>query len=121
MRPATKRSSSLKTLLALGLFFSVGTVLAQVPVDMLLAGHFHVGGTTRTTTRYNIDNFAALIVAAGTTTSTRGRGQNNSLNVIRIESPTITIAQYQWQSGRSRFDLAASEKFVRSEAGWSPA
>ena len=96
-------------------------VLAQIPVDLLLAGHFHVGGTTRTTTRYQTDNFAALIVAAGTTTSTRGRGQNNSLNVIRIDSPTIEIAQYQWQPERGRFDLASTEKFVRSENGWARA
>ena len=60
-------------------------ILAQIPVDMLLAGHFHVAGTNRTTTRYKIDNYSALIVASGTTTSTRGRGQPNSLNVIQIE------------------------------------
>jgi 3',5'-cyclic AMP phosphodiesterase CpdA len=93
-------------------------VLAQIPVDLLLAGHFHVGGTTRTTTRYKIDNFAALIVAAGTTTSTRGRGQSNSLNVLRINSPAIEIAQYQWQPGRGEFDLANREKFLRHATGW---
>jgi 3',5'-cyclic AMP phosphodiesterase CpdA len=96
-------------------------VLAQIPVDLLLAGHFHVGGTTRTTTRYKIDNFAALIVAAGTTTSTRGRGHPNSLNVIRIDSPAIKIAQYRWQSENRGFDLAVTEKFVRSETGWETA
>jgi 3',5'-cyclic AMP phosphodiesterase CpdA len=96
-------------------------ILAQIPVDMLLAGHFHVGGATRTTTRYKIDNFAALIVAAGTTTSTRSRGQNNSLNVIRIDSPAIEIAQFQWRPERSGFDLAETEKFLRGQTGWEPA
>jgi 3',5'-cyclic AMP phosphodiesterase CpdA len=96
-------------------------ILAQIPVDMLLAGHFHVGGATRTTTRYKIDNFSALIVAAGTTTSTRGRGHPNSLNLIRIDSPTIEIAQYQWLAGRGGFELGATERFVRGDAGWEPA
>ena len=101
-------------------------VLAQIPVDMLLAGHFHVGGTTRTTTRYKIDNFAALIVAAGTSTSTRGRGQPNSLNVIRIDKcqsgsdPAITIAQHQWHPDRATFELSRSEKFTRTATGWTP-
>jgi len=96
-------------------------VLAQIPVDMLLAGHFHVGGTTRTTTRYKIDNFDALIVAAGTSTSTRGRGHPNSLNVIQIDSPAIEIARYQWQPEHGGFGLADTEKFVRSETGWETA
>jgi 3',5'-cyclic AMP phosphodiesterase CpdA len=96
-------------------------VLAQIPVDMLLAGHFHAAGTTRTTTRYKIDNFAALIVAAGTTTSTRGRGHPNSLNVIRIDSPVIEVTQYQWQSAPGGFHLAATEKFVRGDGGWENA
>jgi 3',5'-cyclic AMP phosphodiesterase CpdA len=96
-------------------------ILAKIPVDMLLAGHFHVGGTTRTTIRYKIDNFSALIIAAGTSTSTRGRGQPNSLNVIQIESPTTIIAQYRWHAERGTFDLFASERFVRTKTGWVPA
>ena len=96
-------------------------VLAQIPVDILLAGHFHVGGTTRTTTRYKIDNFSALIVASGTSTSTRGRGQPNSLNVIQIDGPIVTIAQYRWQADRGMFDLFSTERFVRTGKGWTAA
>ena len=96
-------------------------VLAQIPVDMLLAGHFHVGGTTRTITRYKIDNYSALIVAAGTSTSTRGRGHPNSLNVIRIAPPTIAIARYEWRPDHAGFDLSATDKFSRSGNGWAPA
>ena len=95
-------------------------ILAQIPVDMLLAGHFHVGGTSRTTTRYKIENYSALIVAAGTSTSTRGRGQPNSLNVIQFECPEVTIAQYQWRAERGAFDLFGRERYVRGANGWSP-
>jgi 3',5'-cyclic AMP phosphodiesterase CpdA len=96
-------------------------ILAQIPVDMLLAGHFHVGGTSRTIARYKIDNYSALIVASGTTTSTRGRGQPNSLNVIQIERPRIKISQYRWRAERGAFDLFSLEEFVRTENGWTPA
>jgi 3',5'-cyclic AMP phosphodiesterase CpdA len=94
--------------------------LAQIPVDMLLAGHFHVAGTTRTATRYKIDNFSAIIVASGTTISTRGRGQPNSLNVIQIETSTITIAQHQWRTQTGAFDLFSTERFVlRFKGSWN--
>jgi 3',5'-cyclic AMP phosphodiesterase CpdA len=96
-------------------------VLAEIRVDILLAGHFHIGGTHDTTARYKIDSYSALIVASGTSTSTRGRGQPNSLNVIQIDSPKVTISQYRWERERNVFDLFSVERFVRSEEGWMPA
>jgi 3',5'-cyclic AMP phosphodiesterase CpdA len=93
-------------------------ILAQVRVDMLLGGHFHFAGTSQTTARYKVGDYAALIVASGTTTSTRERGQPNSLNVIQIDAPFITIAQYRWNPAREAFDLFSTERFVRTENGW---
>ena len=95
--------------------------LAQVPVDMLLAGHFHAASTTRTTTRYKIENFSALIVASGTPISTRERGQPNSLNVIEINAPTITITQHRWEATRRGCELFSTERFMRSSIGWTRA
>ncbi|PYK11387.1 MAG: metallophosphatase [Verrucomicrobia bacterium] len=82
--------------------------LAQIPVDMLLAGHFH-------------DNFSALIVASGTAISTRGRGQPNSLNVIDIEALNISITQHRWDPNRAGFEPFSTERFVRMANGWTPA
>ena len=96
-------------------------VMAQIRIDMLLAGHFHIGGTTRTIARYQIDNYCALIVASGTSMSTRGRGQPNSFNVIQIERPRAKISQYRWQPERGAFDLFSTEEFVRTESGWMSA
>ena len=93
-------------------------ILAKISVDMLLAGHFHVAGTRRTVTRYKINNYSALIVASGTATSTRGRGQPNSFNVIEIERPRVKILQYRWRPERATFDLFSTEEFVRAEKGW---
>jgi len=95
--------------------------LAQVPVDMLLAGHFHAASTTRTTTRYKIENFSALIVASGTPISTRERGQPNSLNVIEINAPTITITQHRWEATRRGCEPFSTERFMRSSIGWTRA
>jgi hypothetical protein len=59
-------------------------------------------------------------VASGTTTSTRGRGQPNSFNVIQIERPRVKISQYHWRPERGAFDLFSIEEFVRTENGWAP-
>ncbi len=93
--------------------------LAECRVDMLLAGHFHIGSTGYTATRYRIENYSALIVSSGTSTSTRGRGQPNSLNVIRIDGAKIAIARYTWRPEQGAFDLFSTEKFSRTENGWT--
>ncbi|HAV35043.1 MAG TPA: metallophosphatase, partial [Massilia sp.] len=50
-------------------------VFAECGVDVLLAGHMHVSHAASTAMRYQIDAYAALVVQAGTATSTRGRGE----------------------------------------------
>ncbi len=94
-------------------------VLAEIRVDMLLAGHFHIGGTRNATARYEMTDYCALIIAAGTSISTRGRGQPNSFNVIKIDVPSATILQYRWRPDSVRFNLASEEKFVRHSDGWT--
>src|SRR5215212_2265019 len=81
--------------------------LAECQVDMLLAGHFHIADVCHTARRYNMPGFSALIVSSGTSTSTRGRGQPNSLNVIQIEQATITIDRRLWQPESSQFAPAS--------------
>ncbi|HEY0369226.1 MAG TPA: metallophosphoesterase [Chthoniobacterales bacterium] len=92
--------------------------LADCRVDMLLAGHFHIADIGYTAKRYHLPGYSALIVSSGTSTSTRGRGQPNSLNVIKIESPHITIDRYTWRPETNLFDLLSSEAFERTSDGW---
>jgi 3',5'-cyclic AMP phosphodiesterase CpdA len=92
--------------------------LAQCQVDLLLAGHFHIADIGQTTKRYDMPGFSALIVSSGTSTSTRGRGQPNSLNVLRIEPRQITIDRRVWHSAEQAFELFSSEEFHCSKNGW---
>ncbi|MEY2562712.1 MAG: hypothetical protein QOH88_905 [Verrucomicrobiota bacterium] len=94
------------------------TTLAECGVDLLLAGHFHIADTTQTAKRYEMPGYSAIIVSSGTTTSTRGRGQPNSFNVIRIEPTSITIERRVWRRASAAFEILSVEDFHRSDAGW---
>jgi 3',5'-cyclic AMP phosphodiesterase CpdA len=93
--------------------------LAESRVDLFLAGHFHVGASGPTTARYPIESYSALIVSSGTSTSTRLRGQPNSLNVIQIDGAKIMIARQTWRSQQGVFDLFSTERFSRGKNGWT--
>jgi 3',5'-cyclic AMP phosphodiesterase CpdA len=92
--------------------------LAECGVDLFLAGHFHIADTSQTAKRYQLLGYAAIIVSSGTSTSTRGRGQPNSLNVIRIEQRRLTIERRVWRPASGLFDVSSIEKFRRAENGW---
>lgn len=92
--------------------------LATSGVDLLLAGHLHASHAGTTALRYPINGYAALTVQAGTATSTRGRGEANSFNIIRIEAQQITIERITWNIASASFELAASEDFVRDGRRW---
>ena len=92
--------------------------LAECRVDLLLAGHFHIADTGQTATRYKMPGYSAIIVSSGTSTSTRGRGQPNSLNVIQIDRPNLTIERRTWRPASGLFDVLSVELFRHDGAGW---
>ena len=92
--------------------------IAECSIDILLAGHFHIADVGYTAKRYNIPGYSALIVSSGTSTSTRGRGQPNSLNMICIDRPTISIQRQIWNSETRGFDGLLLERFHRTPDGW---
>lgn len=96
-------------------------VFAQCGVDVLLAGHMHVSHAASTATRYQIDAYAALVVQAGTATSTRGRGETNSFNVLRVEPERVEVDRYGWDVVGGAYRVVLTEKFVRSGSVWAPA
>jgi predicted phosphodiesterase len=92
---------------------------AECGVDLLLAGHLHASHAGNSSERYKISGYAALVVQAGTATSTRGRGESNSFNVIRVEPDMVQVERYSWVPGTASFEIAHTERFRRTGDVWS--
>ncbi|GAB3469083.1 metallophosphoesterase [Massilia terrae] len=92
---------------------------AETGVDVLLAGHLHASHSGSTAERYPLADFAALVVQAGTATSTRGRGEVNSFNVLRVHSSVVEVDRYGWDVLGQRFQLMSTDKFMRSGNVWT--
>lgn len=93
------------------------TGLAACGADLFLAGHLHISHTGHTK-RYNIHGYSALVVQAGTATSTRERGEVNSFNVLRIAYPAIAVEKFAWNASTTSFAVSTVEKFEHSDEGW---
>ena len=89
--------------------------------DLIVSGHLHVSHTTHTAIRYKVPGRSALLVQAGTATSTRERGEPNSFNVLEVEHETIGVQRYVWRPEEKAFAPAANEIFRRKEEGWERA
>ena len=94
--------------------------MAASGVDLLLAGHLHLTHTALTTARYKLAGHSALVVQAGTATSTRGRGETNSFNCLQIEPGKISVEQILWNPGPQRLTRGGPAHFQRTAAGWQP-
>jgi len=93
------------------------TGLAECGADLFLAGHLHITHTGHTK-RYNIRGHSALVVQAGTATSTRERGEANSFNLVRIFFPSIIVERLTWNAVTKSFEVSTSERFEHTEEGW---
>lgn len=96
-------------------------MFAGCGADLLLAGHVHVGSASATRIARDSGYYSALVVQAGTATSTRGRGQTNSFNVIRIEPDRIVVEPVLWFAEAGAFRPQAPESFVLDKDGWTRA
>jgi 3',5'-cyclic AMP phosphodiesterase CpdA len=94
---------------------------AACRVDVLLAGHLHVSHVENTAERYRIEGHAALVIQAGTATSSRQRGELNAFNVLRIAPGEITVETHAFDLAAERFAPGATHRFRRTPGGWAPA
>jgi 3',5'-cyclic AMP phosphodiesterase CpdA len=92
--------------------------LAEVGADLFLAGHLHVSHVGRSAERYKIAGHSALVVQAGTM-STRGRGEPNSFNVVRVARPHIKVDRHTWDEEHQTFPTAWSGAFQHTTEGWT--
>jgi 3',5'-cyclic AMP phosphodiesterase CpdA len=95
-------------------------MFAQCRVDLLLAGHVHRSHSGDSGERYALAGYEALIVSAGTATSTRGRGESNSFNRLRIEPARVEVQRCEWHADSRRFVDTQRQAFERSAGGWQP-
>jgi 3',5'-cyclic AMP phosphodiesterase CpdA len=91
--------------------------LSAAGADLFLAGHLHVSHVGRTAERYKIAGHAALVVQAGTM-STRGRGELNSFNVLRLARPDVAIERYSWDEHHQLF-LSSWNRTFHHRQDWS--
>lgn len=99
---------------AMGVFLRAGA-------DVLLAGHLHTSHIGSTATRYPVEGRSALVVQAGTATSTRGRGETNSFNRIRSDGDRLHVDRWAWDPLLGRFIEVASNAFAWTFDGWQTA
>lgn len=94
-------------------------------IDMLLAGHLHMGYSDDVRTHHEATKRSILSVQAGTATSTRRRGEPNAYNWITIEKipgsasktyDRVTIEVRAWDGKHFVPDVAT--RFTRTEGIW---
>ena len=92
--------------------------LADAGADLFLAGHLHVSHIGHTAERYKIKGHSALVIQAGTM-STRGRGEANTFNVLRLARPDVSVERYTWDVSNQTFVQSWEGKFRHGETGWT--
>jgi 3',5'-cyclic AMP phosphodiesterase CpdA len=92
--------------------------LAADGIDVFLTGHLHVTYAGHTATRYNVGGRSAIVVEAGTATSTRIRGEPNAFNVLRIDRHAIVVEHLVWNAATRAFAPGEVQRFVRAGEGW---
>ena len=91
--------------------------LARANADLFLSGHLHLSHASHSADRYRIEGHSALIVQAGTV-SKRGRGEQPSFNLLRIQRPEIELVKYVWDPTTRMFASAAAGHYRHTTAGW---
>jgi 3',5'-cyclic AMP phosphodiesterase CpdA len=89
---------------------------AKCKVDIILSGHLHATHAVHGVDHYGGIDHSPLLVQAGTATSVRTRGEDNSFNILRIERPQVEIDRLTWDEGKDDFVLAESNTFTLDTA-----
>jgi 3',5'-cyclic AMP phosphodiesterase CpdA len=92
--------------------------LATAGADLFLSGHLHLSHVSHSAERYRIAGHSALIVQAGTV-SMRGRGEEPSFNILRLERGRLSLGRFLWDPLARRFEEAAFGVYRRGDNGWS--
>lgn len=85
-------------------------------VDLLLAGHLHMGFSGDVRPHYLSIRRSMLVAQAGTATSVRHRGEPNTYNWIVVDFPRLSIELRGWDGGA--FVTRAVTRYVKHGDEW---
>jgi 3',5'-cyclic AMP phosphodiesterase CpdA len=88
---------------------------AECQVDMVLSGHLHVSQAVTSEMLY-AGSHTALLIQAGTATSSRRRYEANAFNLLHVSGETVLVERLSWT--KNAFVPIAHERFRRGEEGW---
>lgn len=96
--------------------------ITECGADVFLSGHIHVSNIAHTAERYKLgEGINALVVQAGTATSTRNRGEANSFNLLEYDSPNLIVTRVECAAPETGFLQAAVQQFRNDGKGWRKA
>jgi hypothetical protein len=90
-----------------------------VGAELFLSGHLHLSHVSHSAERYRIAGHSALIVQAGTV-SMRGRGEEPSFNVLRLDGRRLVLGRFVWNAADGRFAAVAVGEYLKEADGWKP-
>ncbi|CAN5636239.1 metallophosphoesterase [soil metagenome] len=91
--------------------------LAAADADLFLSGHLHLSHASASAERYRIEGHSALIVQAGTV-SMRGRGEQPSFNLVRVQRPDIELLTFVWDPATAAFRPSNAVRYRHTDNGW---
>jgi len=86
-------------------------------VDLLLAGHLHLGYTGDVRAHHVSIRRSILVAQAGTATSLRVRDEPNTYNVITVDGPALALAVRAWDG--ARFAPLSAVRYVKRDEEWT--
>lgn len=95
--------------------------LSLCGADLLIAGHLHVSHIDTTAKRYRLaDGSNALVVQAGTATSSRVRGEPHSFNLLEFTRPHLAVTRLESRSVGEPFTPIETKAYTKAANGWTP-
>ncbi len=90
---------------------------AGCQVDLFLTGHLHL--VHHASTSILVPGYHAMLLGAGTATSTRARGEPNSFFVFRLDPSqhderAINVETHSWNAARNCFEITATRGIPRA-------
>ena len=90
-------------------------MIGALGVDVLLAGHNH-RASHQDSADFVTKSTGALVIQAGTATSTRVRGEHQSFNKIAIDGDNVEVTLVGWH--HTHFEDGDPARFTRKDGRW---